>query len=175
MSPIDSYQYVFPVIAAAGEGANRELLDVCGTAFPVGGGAFLTAGHILTRALSVIAVRAFVGHTVCSRRLFRLPAAPLIHELSFACPRGLSGAPLWRVSLRSATVVGMILANEITEMTVYSEKERLVDPAGTRELVKTEALHLGLALSAQAIVSVTSNTLGGSTIGDWLRRHGKLT
>jgi hypothetical protein len=71
------------------------------------------------------------------------------------------------------TVEGMIIGNEVTEMIVYTEKEQLVEPDKTRELIKTEALHLGLALSAQVIVSITSSILGGS-IGDWLRKYGNL-
>lgn len=53
MSPIDSYEYVFPVLGVVGEGPNKDLREVCGTVFPIGGGVSLTPAHVLARALSV--------------------------------------------------------------------------------------------------------------------------
>jgi hypothetical protein len=245
MSSFNSYVYVFPVLGLAGKGPSREIHEICGTAFPLGGGVFITAGHVLSKGLAfdacelgfpegdglgtngttdheifpgydiglfravkplraetfrwkteellplseavrttgfpyawdsvnrVIGVRGFVGHTISCRKWFRLSSTPIVYELSFACPRGLSGAPLWVTRGAEMTVEGMIIGNEVTEMIVYTEKEQLVEPDKTRELIKTEALHLGLALSAQVIVSITSSILGGS-IGDWLRKYGNL-
>jgi hypothetical protein len=117
-------------------------------------------------------VRAFRGPIVCCRIGHELKAKPLIYELPFLCPRGLSGAPLWSVGL-PAKVLGVVFGNAITEMEVYRETETLKEGAETTTLLKTEALHLGLAVPVQAILPIRSGLLG-TTLGEYLETQGLL-
>jgi len=239
--------YVFPVFGASTGRTETEVKELCGTAFPIGPGIFVTAGHVLRNALThktaaigfgtegrssswigspirdtefldhdmglcraavppsarvmslvwedrapeplrtavgalgypygldiesnMIIVRAFRGHIVCERFQKQLPGSPRVYELSFPCPRGLSGAPLWLDD--DALVVGVVVGNHITEMEVYSETE--VEKETGRETVfrKTEALHLGLAVTSQAILGLRSTMLKG-TVKEWLSQEGLL-
>jgi hypothetical protein len=80
--------------------------------------------HGLNAASQALGARSFQGEIVADvRRWERLPARPPVYELSFQCPRGLSGAPLLHpVRDKMPTVAGVILGNEIVDMTVYSEE-----------------------------------------------------
>jgi hypothetical protein len=227
---------VFPVFGAGGP--KNEPEEICGTAFAIGDGVFMTAGHVLKNALThkvaaigypanngsswsasslqatelldcdigickadishwgpldwaggeplllsedvqaigypygldlearTVVVRAFQGHVVSERKFGGLKDWPRVYELSFQCPRGLSGAPLFpRES--EGRVAGVIIGNAIMEMEVYRESEVLKEPEKETILVKTEALHLGIALTPREILGLSSHILGG-TVRDWL-------
>ena len=123
--------------------------------------------YAIDRANNCMGMRAFSGHIVSPRDWPQLQTIPRIYELSYQCPRGLSGAPLWTES-SPVKVVGVILGNSITEMEVYSERE--TDSHGEKTTVyqKVEALHLGVALQTAALMDVRSSLLG-TTIGEHLR------
>ena len=111
--------------------------------------------YAIDRFNNSFGMRAFTGHVASMRDWPQLKPVPRIYELSYPCPRGLSGAPLWTVS-SPVKVVGVILGNNITEMdktTVYQ---------------KVEALHLGVALQTGALTGIYSALLG-KTIGEHLR------
>lgn len=57
-------------------------------------------------------------------------------------------------------------------MTVFTEKEKLRNGPGERELVKTEAMHLGIAIRAVDVLSLRSSVLKGGTVQEWLAAHG---
>jgi hypothetical protein len=238
---------VFPVMGVDVEAdGSKKFREACGTAFTIGGGAYLTAGHVWKQAsgfalqglglgvmraendehitirrvthaemfdavdLAVLeldvsslgktfpwstesvalldrvntfgypygfdvesetlTVRAFQGEIVGGRTLRRLSGRPMVHELSFQCPRGLSGAPLIRHEPKSQ-IVAVVLGNEITEMTVFTERETLAAGGQETVLIKTEALHLGIAIRASEVLPLHSSLLG-CTIGAWLQCHG---
>ena len=119
--------------------------------------------------LRIITVRAFQGHIVCERKFEHLPELPRVYELSFQCPRGLSGAPIWTVE-GEGRVAGVIIGNAITEMEVYSEKETSRESNKEVVLIKTEALHLGIAITPKEILPLPSKLLGGA-VGDWLEAN----
>ncbi len=236
----------FPVVGMdAGADGSNKARAVCGSAFTLGGGHYLTAGHVWTAAASfplqgiglgttsasgsehvlirkivdtavfeaidvailqvevsfgrtfpwnakppalldpvrafgypfgfdsereTLAVRAFQGHIVGGGRTHRFSGQPAVSEVSFPCPRGLSGAPLVRHG-DTSEIVGMVLGNEITEMTVFSETETLSEAGQVKQLIKTEALHLGLAIRASELLPLSCPLLGG-TIEAWLLSHG---
>jgi hypothetical protein len=224
---------------------SKKTRDVCGTAFTLGGGNYLTAGHVWKTASSfplqgiglgtatqdgsehmlirkivdaaafdtvdvavlqvgfsfgstfawnakppalldpvrafgypfgfdseaeTLTVRAFQGHIVGGGKTRRFSGRPAVSEVSFPCPRGLSGSPLIRHGDPSE-IVGMILGNEISEMTVYTETEKLIESGQEKTLMKTEALHLGLAIRASELLPLSCSLLGGS-IEAWLSSHG---
>jgi len=114
-------------------------------------------------------VRAFKGEVVCTNAWPDIKGKPKIYELSFQCPRGLSGAPLLAASESETMVVaGVIFGNRMTEMTVYSEKEEIKEDGRTSEFIKVEALHLGMAIQAETIATIKSKLLGDS-IGEVIR------
>jgi hypothetical protein len=117
-------------------------------------------------------VRGFRGEIVGGRVLACLAARPAALELSFACPRGLSGAPLIRTAPASA-VIGVIVGNAITEMIVYQEEEKLTEGGRESVFTKTEAMHLGIAVKVSEILPLQSRLLDG-TIDAWVRRCGLL-
>jgi hypothetical protein len=121
--------------------------------------------------------RGFQGRIVGGTSLNHLNGKPAVFELSFACPRGLSGAPL--VSRESESrdhVAGVVLTNHITDVTVSSETETVVETSQEKTVTKVEtvnkveALHLGIAIRSSVVIGIHSTILGG-TIGDWLRIH----
>jgi len=241
--PLRATDIVLPVVGMEpGSSRPREL---CGTAFHIGGGAYLTAAHVWKQAQThplqaigmtdtpdtevvrchgvwkaealeafdlavlsappfgqsflwskqlpalldevrafgypygldpesnMLTVRAFKGSVSGGNSLIKLPGRPFGLELSFPCPRGLSGAPLIWFQPEKSRIVGIVLGNQITEMEVYREAEKLVEDGKETLFIKTEALHLGLAIRADAVLSIHSETLG-CTIGDWLKTYGLL-
>jgi hypothetical protein len=245
---LNVYELVLPVIGAdSAETGELRIREACGTAFTIGGGVYLTAGHVWENALAfpkqgigilpdqsgppghmlicrvddsevlkdydlailksaavssktfpwstadltlleevrafgypyafdpasgTLNVRGFKGEIVGSDTLARLGTNPAINELSFSCPRGLSGAPLIRNKPKTQ-ITGIVLGNQITEMIVFQEKETLVERNRETVLIKTESLHLGIALRASEVVAVRSELLG-CAIGEWLQRYGLL-
>jgi hypothetical protein len=115
----------------------------------------------------ILTTRSFRGTTVAARTWHGLQGKPGIYELSFPCPRGLSGAPLW-LENSPPYVVGVVFGNSITDMIVYEEKE--VEKGGDKTTVyqKAESLHLGMAIQAKSIVSINSQLLK-MTIGGFLQ------
>jgi hypothetical protein len=123
--------------------------------------------------LGTLNIRGFRGSVVGGTSLRTLAGKPAVYELSFPCPRGLSGAPLTWWASKRGPVIGVVLTNTITEMTVFSETETLTEGGHVRELVKTEALHLGIAIRSDVVAGISSALLG-CTIGEWLQANGLL-
>lgn len=113
-------------------------------------------------------IRSFKGHIVSARTWPELPAKPRAYELSFPCPRGLSGSPLWVPGTGSEYHVGgLVVGNVITDMIIDSVKETITDGSNTTLYERVEALHLGLAIQTNEIVTHDSKLLGMS-IGEYL-------
>lgn len=117
-------------------------------------------------------LRAFKGHTVSARAFERLQANPTAYELSFQAPRGLSGAAL--VSADKTTIVGMVIGNSTTEMLVFSHREHLVDEGRDSTIERFEALTLGVAVTAQSLLEIEFELLGGR-LGSHLAEQGLLS
>jgi len=110
-----------------------------------------------------IRVRAFKGHIVSSSTFYDLPRNPRCYELSFACPRGLSGAPL--CTQRPGRVVGLVIGNQSTEMLVYSDKEvQKEDGKPAKETERYEATQFGVAIQTSSLQDIESDILGGSVM-----------
>jgi hypothetical protein len=116
--------------------------------------------YALNAVHQALELRAFSGRIVSGTKGYELPARPRVYELSFPCPRGLSGAAL---TLRgeSYKAIGVILGNRVTDMTVYSESE-LEEGRTNYYYEKVESLRLGYALQAGALLAIRSRLLGGS-------------
>ena len=117
----------------------------------------------------VINIRAFSGYIVSTPQFHSLPGKPSVYELQFPCPRGLSGAPLFKPG-NSPKIVGMIIGNHSTEMLVYSDKEIEEDTNNKTIVERYEALQLGIALQANSILDCHFKLLGCS-LGSHLKKH----
>lgn len=98
----------------------------------------------------LINLRAFKGYIVGNHYGFnRLVGSPSISELSFHCPRGLSGAPVFS---KQNKIVGVVIGNNITEMTIYTEKEKISE--NTEHIFeKTESMHLGVMVRSEYLLN----------------------
>jgi hypothetical protein len=138
------------------------LADVQATGFP----------YALDLSTSTLSVRSFRGTIVSSRTWHSLNGKPAVYELSFPCPRGLSGSPLLRSGF-PPTVIGVIFGNPITDMIVNREVEKIEEKGTTTIYERTESLHLGLAVQTKSILAINSSILK-TTIGDFLQNKGLL-
>ncbi|WP_417266742.1 hypothetical protein [Brumimicrobium sp.] len=116
--------------------------------------------HGYEPALKKITTRAFKGHIVTSRQFDLFPTEPDIYELSFHCPKGISGASL--KILGSENIVGFVIGNSATEIVVFSEKE--IDESNGERTVyeRVESTKFGIAISIQNLMDIKSNILGGT-------------
>lgn len=117
--------------------------------------------------------RVFKGHIVASPIRFKLEGAegePFpVYELSFAAPRGLSGAPLM-IKEGSQYVCGVVIGNSKTSMLIHNYEE-VIEETNERTVVEHyESLSLGIAVQARAIMPLRSRMLGG-TIGEYLKKR----
>lgn len=131
--------------------------------------------HALQRETTGIEIltRAFRGEVVSARRWNGFSARPEVYELSFMCPRSLSGAPLITTEM-PPKVVGVINGNVITRMTVYTETESELETG--RETIRetTESLHLGLAVCSDQILGIRSKLFEDKSMEEWLAKKGLL-
>jgi Trypsin-like peptidase domain len=119
-------------------------------------------------------IRSFVGHVVSATTFGRLAPDPPSYELSFQCPRGLSGAPLLIRHGDSMLTTGIVIGNQRTEMLVFSERESVSD---AKEVVteRYEALQLGIALQSRALLDLGPfKVLNGRTIRQHLAEQDLL-
>lgn len=88
------------------------------------------------------------------------------YELSFLCPRGISGAPL----IYKDIIKGIILGNQTTEMNVQTLTEMTED--GTQKTVYhlSEMINYGIALQMSNLINIQSKLLG-STIGEFISKR----
>lgn len=127
--------------------------------------------YAFQRAPLSIQIRSFKGHVVSSRTFMHLPDRPRIYELSFQCPRGLSGAPLFTIEA-PLRIRGIICGNAATEMLVFTDRERIDD--GTVKIIERyESLQLGIAIQARSLGAVYSRLLK-RTITEHLKELGIL-
>lgn len=119
-------------------------------------------------------IRSFVGHIVSATTFGRLPSDSPSYELSFQCPRGLSGAPLLIRHGDSMLITGIVIGNQRTEMLVFSERESVSD---LKEVIteRYEALQLGIALQSHALLDLGPfKVLNGRTIRQHLAQQALL-
>jgi hypothetical protein len=126
------------------------LADIHASGFP----------YALNPRMGSLNARAFRGTVSGTDRFERLPTHPLVYELSFQSPRGLSGAPLltWGANPK---VAGVVIGNSTSEMVVFSNRERVSDTSETI-VERFEALHLGVALRSSQLLGLEFSTLGRS-------------
>ncbi len=109
-------------------------------------------GLIVKEDKNLIVTRAFLGYIMSRRDDIKR------YELSFNCPRGLSGAPL--LDRNNKEIVGIILGNSIVKINVCKIQERVGD-GGTKIIhEQDETVYFGEALQSQFITRIDSKLLG---------------
>lgn len=114
-----------------------------------------------------LASRSFKGYVV-SRTRTPFSADPWGYELSFACPRGLSGAPLTTLD-NFPLIAGMVVGNRSTEMNIFTDREVISDDK-VRIVERYEALQLGIAVQSTELMTLRSRILEGDLRGH-LEKH----
>src|SRR5882724_2705064 len=125
-----------------------SLIDVGASGYP----------YALDTERNSIASRSFKGYVV-SRTRTPFLANPWGYELSFACPRGLSGSPLTTLDY-FPLIAGIVVGNRSTEMNIFSDREII---SADKELIveRYEALQLGIAIQGAELMSLHSRILEG--------------
>lgn len=116
--------------------------------------------HVPDLSRSVPNMRAFRGYVVSTFTSTALRAEPRCYELSFACPRGLLGAPLFTVN-RNPKLTGLLIGNKAAQLLVYCDREGKADTPEGGEL-RYDTLPLGVALQTSALKGLVSPLLGGT-------------
>jgi hypothetical protein len=120
--------------------------------------------------------RAFQGHVAGAPSKYRPVgfdgAAFAVYELSFAAPRGLSGAPLL-VGEAPTVVAGVVIGNSQSVMRVHQSTEMISTAESKTTVENFEWLRLGVAVQSPEVASLHSALLGRTVI-DHLHEHGLL-
>ena len=134
------------------------LEDVCAIGYPFG----------YNSVEKEILPRAFKGQIVTRRSFIEFPKEPKIYELSFHCPKGISGASLR--DYKSGKVVGFIIANSSTEILVFEEKE--IDKNELKKSIfqKYETTKYGVAIDNRELLNTESRLLGDKFL-NYLKRE----
>lgn len=120
----------------------------------------------------IVDVRAFKGHIVTPMKYRNIVSRPSAYEVSFLCPRGLSGAPLILPSQgkQAASICGVVIANHRTEMCVFTDAEIEDDGTEKTRFERYEAVNYGVCIASDCILALESKLLG-CTIRDFVGRH----
>jgi hypothetical protein len=111
-----------------------------------------------------IRTRSFKGHITSTYSI----GVKKIYELSFHCPRMLSGGPLVVTDLNGITrLKGVVLGNEISDITVEKTKEIEKEAGKEYTYERVESFHRGIALQAASLAERFSKTLN-CRIGDFV-------
>jgi V8-like Glu-specific endopeptidase len=109
---------------------------------------------------SEILIRSYKGHISMVGYFHKLKGSPSHYELSYMCPRGISGAPLIYIHENMPFICGMSIGSERTSMVVYSEKETNNEGNITSHYNIEEALHRGIAIQTEALLEIDSKLIG---------------
>lgn len=102
-------------------------------------------------------VRGLKGHIVTRRKFHEFPKKPSVYELSFHCPKGISGASI--KNSKTWHIKGFIIANASTEILVFEEKE--IDEEENKKTVyqKYETTKYGIAITIDNLLDRESKIL----------------
>jgi len=135
---------------------SREPLSLLDDIFTIG------YPHGLDLENGVLINRALKGYVVNHFSFRKLPKAPIVYELSFQCPVGISGAPLLRKNDATSeiTVHGYIIGNSSTEIVTFSHKEICVENNKTTILERSETTKFGIAIDSKELELIASEKFG---------------
>jgi hypothetical protein len=120
------------------------LSDVLACGFP----------HGLDLQNQVLRNRAFKGYITNYGLFYQFPSRPNCYELSFMCPKGISGAPLLQFDKERLQYIsyGYIIGNSNIEITVFSDSETSSDGLIKTIYEKTESMKFGIAIQVNELI-----------------------
>ncbi len=122
---------------------------------------------------SEVLIRSFKGHITLVGFNHNFPKVPAHYELSYMCPRGISGAPLIHVNKNQPYICGFTVGNEQTSMVVWSSED-VEEETNTKTVYqREESFHRGIAMQAESFFELKSKLLGMKII-DYLKSIGLL-
>ena len=117
-----------------------------------------------------IIIRDLKGHIVSAGNIhFEFKGKPTIYELSFNCPRGISGTALLTFA-KEPEIKGVVIQSRMVEIETYRVKEIIGDGNKEKTFEKYETTYFGVAIEAASILKMSSKILGG-TIEEHLIKH----
>ncbi|WGD34010.1 hypothetical protein [Olleya sp. YS] len=119
---------------------------------------------------SEVLIRSYKGYITLVGYYHRFPKVPAHYELSYMCPRGISGAPLLFIHENKTYVCGFTIGNEQTSMIVWSSED--IDENSNSKTIfqREESLHRGIAFQAESFFQLKSTILGMKII-DYLKKE----
>ena len=118
------------------------------------------------RDIGGITFRSFKGHIVGSgRRHIGDDRRPFVYELSYMCPKGLSGSPLI-TDCNTPQILGLVIGNTDTSITIFSEKEVAQEGNAINSYERTESMHLGIALMSFVFLDMKFELLDNRSINE---------
>lgn len=125
--------------------------------------------HSIDRDTNNIVPRGFKGNIVSANRPFHTShIKAFVYELSFGCPKGISGAPIIFDSGKLAMIHGYIIGNAKVQMSTGQWRE--ITKEGNKETVYQvdETFNIGIAVVVNQLLNKKSRILG-KTVGDYLK------
>lgn len=107
-----------------------------------------------------INIRGFKGHVVSTGPHFRLKAKPMIYELSFAVPKGLSGAPI--IDEETKEICGIVIENNETKIMVYNSGEVIKSNGNVEIVERYNSMNLGIGVQSVSLRKLKSNLFDGT-------------
>ena len=121
-------------------------------------------------------IRTFQGNIVSQMPFDTLAGNPLAYELDFACPRGMSGAPLVSCdNVDNPEIRGLVIGNHRTDQSIFREKEIIEEDNQTTIIEHYDSLSLGIAVHIDPILRAKYDMIGEVTLADYLGSKQKLT
>lgn len=120
-----------------------------------------------------ISIRSLKGYVVSSGEAFgrNFPEGTEVYELSFQCPKQISGAPLLLAG-PPARVIGVIVGNSETSIQIGRETEDVGE--GEQVYVRDQTTFFGMAIQSTELATRSSPLLDG-TLHDHLSEHGLMS
>lgn len=113
----------------------------------------------------MIHIRSLKGYIVSNRQFDRLSPKPWCYELSFHCPVGISGAPLF-----DSKVKGIIIGETDTEVLMDSKETEIITENKEKNVYeKYKTTSWGISVQTRSLQNIKSRILEG-TIGEYLQR-----
>ncbi|AMC11904.1 hypothetical protein Lupro_11790 [Lutibacter profundi] len=117
---------------------------------------------------SEVLIRAFKGHITMVGYNHNFPKTPAHYELSYMCPRGISGAPLLFKHKNQPYICGFTVGNEQTSMIVWSSEDIEEETNSKTVYQREESFHRGIAMQSKSFFELESKLLGMKII-DYLK------
>jgi len=110
---------------------------------------------------SRLAIRSYKGYVVSVGILMNY------YELSFNCPRGISGAPL--VDSSNGRVAGVIIGNDVSKINVCTIESEINEDGNSHTYTEDESVYFGKAITSRRLLEIKSKIIGAK-LEEYLKR-----